>query len=65
MSDKAVKIGVVGLSRGKQIVTSALGEKEIQLRAICDADANGANAFVSVIYQYCVATCRNGNTREC
>lgn len=39
MSDKAVKIGVVGLSRGKQIVTSALGEKEIQLRAICDADA--------------------------
>lgn len=40
MDKKVVKFGIVGLRRGRQIIDSAIGEETIQLRAICDRDAD-------------------------
>ena len=38
MSTKMVKIGVVGMRRGRQIADSMIGEASMQLRAICDME---------------------------
>lgn len=39
MDKKVLKIGVVGMSRGRDIADSILGDSNMQLRAICDMDA--------------------------
>ncbi len=36
MSEKVVKLGVVGLGRGRWVVAEIVAEKEVQLTAICD-----------------------------
>ena len=36
--DKIVKFGVIGLGRGKSVMTDILGENNVTLRAICDKD---------------------------
>ena len=36
MADKVVKLGVVGLGRGRGIVTDVIGDANIELTAICD-----------------------------
>ncbi len=38
MSDRVLKVGVVGLRRGRDIVNSIVGEPNMRLYAICDAD---------------------------
>lgn len=38
MEEKVVRLGVVGLRRGRGIVSRIVGEKNVQLRAICDKD---------------------------
>ena len=36
MSKKFVKLGIVGLGRGRWVVTEVVAEKEVKLTAICD-----------------------------
>lgn len=36
MKDKLVKLGVVGLGRGKDVVSEIIGEESVRLTAICD-----------------------------
>ncbi|MBO5474640.1 MAG: Gfo/Idh/MocA family oxidoreductase [Lachnospiraceae bacterium] len=36
MKDKVVKLGVVGLCRGRNVVSEIIGEKGVKLTAICD-----------------------------
>ena len=39
MSEKIVKIGVVGMERGRDIADSIIGESNMKLHAICDMDS--------------------------
>lgn len=36
MADRIVKLGVVGLRRGLQVVSEIVGDENVQIRAICD-----------------------------
>ena len=38
MCEKKVKLGVVGLGRGRRVVSSVVNEKNVTLTAICDRD---------------------------
>ena len=36
MEKKIVKMGVVGMHRGKSVISQVVGDENMQLRAICD-----------------------------
>ena len=44
MEEKKIKIGVVGMMRGRGLADSMMGESNMVLRAICDKDINRLEA---------------------